>query len=112
MNVTRTMVTREAEKTTANGKYVVNYTCVENTLQSVKVTVYDIVEREYPNANGEVIKQQDNVRIGEFVMEYSMFKITNTGFPYSEKLSLYINDFIEIIHEIITPGTEAVEVTE
>lgn len=108
MNVTRTTITREAEKTTANGKYVINYTCVENTLQSVKATVYDVVEREYPNANGEMVKQNDNVRIGELVMEYSMFKVTNAGFPYSDKLPLYMNDFIGIINEIIAPVTETV----
>lgn len=112
MNVTKTTVINEAEKVTANGRYEIRYTVAGNVLQSVTAVVCDTVEREYQNAGGDTVRREENVRVGELVMEYSMFRTASTGFPYSEKLPLYISDFIEIINEITAPATEVVEVTE
>lgn len=104
MNVTKTTIINEAEKVTANAKYLINYTCVGNTLQALFATIFDEIEREYPSADGSgTIKQKENVRIGELRMENSQFNTSNL--LYDNKIPLYMADFVEIVNEIIAPVT-------
>lgn len=101
LEIKKTTVTRDAEVITSNATYKITYTIVGDSLQNVTAHVCDCREVEVPGPNGS-IKQSQTYEIGALVMEGGIMR--SGQFPYSEKLPLYMSDFVGIVNEIVEPA--------
>ena len=101
-NVKRTTVTKEADKTTANGVYNITYTVTNGVLQSVSVRVYDTQEVSVPTADGQTMKQSRTIEVT--TLQYEGGTVRYGTLPYSEKMLLYLQDFVDIVNEIVEPA--------
>lgn len=105
LTIKKTTVIREVEAVTVNATYKVTCTAVESQLQNVTARVFETREIDAPGPNGPV-KQPQLYEVGTLVMENSMMR--SGQFPYTEKLPLYMSDFIGIVNEIVEPAQPCV----
>ena len=88
MDLKRTIITTEAEQTTANARYAISYTTQDGTLQRVHARVYiqtgspDIPERE----------------VGLLAMANGY--ISSQDFPFSAQYMAYMGDFVQIVQSL------------
>lgn len=100
-NVKRTTVTKEADKTTANGVYNITYVMTNDILQSVVVKVCDTREVNVPTADGQTMKQSRTIEVT--TLQYEGGTVRYGTLPYTEKMLLYLQDFVDIVNEIMGP---------
>lgn len=90
----------DMDVTSGNGRYKVQYTIVGNNLQTVTAQVFSKEMVDIPNQEGSgTVKQEQEISLGEISMQFGSIVINR--FPYSNKFALYMNDFNEIIDEIL-----------
>lgn len=85
-----------AEKTTTHARYAVSYSVIKDAasesvqLQSVTADVYELQTLE------DQVKQENF--IGKLEMQYGI--MVPTQFPFSNRYSLYVSEFVDIINEV------------
>lgn len=85
----------------SNVHYKVTYRVLSTNLQSVSAEVFEKQFAELPGGEGPVMQEQE-INIGNIAMEYGTMRCDRL--TYSEKLPLYMTDFIAIVNEIVTPA--------
>lgn len=100
MKVLNVTVVTNAEETTANAKYGVEYEVVDGGLKKLTATVHE--ERQVDNgivdAQGEPVMEKQFVVAGQLMYQDGM--IRPAQFPYNTKYALFVSDFMQIIGEV------------
>lgn len=84
---------------TENASYDVTYSVSDNKLQSLTAVIQDVTFVEGPGPNGTVSHYEQPREIGRITVD-GYGHVSMPTMAYSEKLPLYMSDFVKIIQTV------------
>lgn len=106
LQVQKTTITQEATMKTENASYNVTYSVSDSKLQSLTATIQDVTIVEGPGPNGTVSHYEQPREIGRITVD-GYGHVSMPTMSYSEKLPLYMSDFVKIIQAVQGTAQEA-----